>query len=108
MALRERKTGVALWVQQFIALLIKRFHHARRGKKSFISQIILPAVFVAAAMAFSLLRPPRGIMPALKLTPSQYGEPNYIFIANVRRNFTLSKAIVEAAIKGPGIGEFCL
>ena len=57
-------------------------------------------------MAFSLLRPPRGIMPSLKLTPSQYGDPNYIFIANTRRNFNLSKQVVEAAVEGPGLGGF--
>lgn len=99
------KTGLALWLQQFIALLIKRFHHARRGKKSFISQILLPAFFVAAAMAFSLLRPPRGVLPPLKLTPSQFGDPNYVFIANLRKNFSLSKQIVDAAVKVPGLGK---
>ena len=102
---QDAKTGLRLWLQQFIALLIKRFHHSRRGKKSFLSQILLPAIFVAAAMAFSLLRPPRGTMPSLKLTPSQFGEPNYVFIANTRRNFSLAEKIVEAAIKSPGFGK---
>ena len=103
---RNVKSGLALWIQQLIALLIKRFHHARRGKKGFVSQILLPAIFVAAAMAFSLLRPPRGVLPPLKLSPSQYGEPNYVFIANLRKNFNFTKRIVEAAVKGPGLGKF--
>ena len=70
------------------------------------SQILLPAFFVIAAMSFSLVRPPRGPLPPLKLTPSQYGEPNYVFIANVRKNFNFSKRIVQAAVKGPGLGKF--
>ena len=106
-AYRDVKTGLALWIQQFIALLIKRFHHIRRRRKLFISQILLPTFFVVAAMTFSLLRPPRGTLPSLRLTPSQYGEPNYVFIANVRKNFNLTKRIVEAAVKGPGLGMLC-
>ena len=56
-------------------------------------------------MAFSLLRPPRGVLPSLKLSPSQYGVPNYVFIANLRKNFSLTKKVVDAAVKGPGLGK---
>eukprot|EP00794_Sanderia_malayensis_P008047 gene8047-8909_t len=32
-AYTNKKEGLSLWIQQFFALLVKRFHHARRGKK---------------------------------------------------------------------------
>ena len=99
------KTGLSLWIQQFLALLVKRFHHARRGKKGFISQILLPAVFVAVAMAVSFLRPPRAVMPSLKLSPSQFGDPNYFFMSNLRKELNLTGKIAEALVSSPGIGN---
>ena len=53
-----KATGLTLIKKQFIGLLLKRFSHAKRNRKGFLSQIILPALFVCLAMVSSILRPP--------------------------------------------------
>ncbi|MGH0124822.1 UNVERIFIED_CONTAM: hypothetical protein FKN15_074026 [Acipenser sinensis] len=71
--------GWSLIRQQFVALLWKRFLHARRSRKGFFAQIVLPAVFVCIALVFSLIIPPFGKYPSLELQPWMYGE-QYTFI----------------------------
>uniref|UniRef100_A0A8C4MZA7 P-type phospholipid transporter n=1 Tax=Equus asinus asinus TaxID=83772 RepID=A0A8C4MZA7_EQUAS len=52
--------GWKLTQQQFVALLWKRLLIARRSRKGFFAQIVLPAVFVCIALVFSLIVPPFG------------------------------------------------
>uniref|UniRef100_A0AAQ4QFF7 P-type phospholipid transporter n=1 Tax=Gasterosteus aculeatus aculeatus TaxID=481459 RepID=A0AAQ4QFF7_GASAC len=59
--------GWSLKRQQFVALLWKRFLYARRSRKGFFAQIVLPAVFVCIALVFSLIVPPFGKYPSLTL-----------------------------------------
>ncbi|KAK3507673.1 hypothetical protein QTP70_032792 [Hemibagrus guttatus] len=73
--------GWSLKRQQFVALLWKRFLYARRSRKGFFAQIVLPAVFVCIALVFSLIVPPFGKYPSLELEPSMY-EEQYTFISN--------------------------
>ncbi|XP_039104096.1 phospholipid-transporting ATPase ABCA7 isoform X2 [Hyaena hyaena] len=68
-----RVQGWALTRQQLRALLLKRFLLARRSRRGLFTQIVLPALFVGLALLFSLLAPPFGPYPALRLTPSMYG-----------------------------------
>ena len=93
-------TGSKLWMQQLMAILIKRFHHAKRSKKGFISQILLPAIFVIVAMFASLIRPTHQNMPSLKLSVHMFKKPNAILFENHNINeFSekLSRAYMEAA-----------
>ncbi|KAK2865907.1 hypothetical protein Q7C36_001963 [Tachysurus vachellii] len=73
--------GWSLKRQQFVALLWKRFLYAKRSRKGFFAQIVLPAVFVCIALVFSLIVPPFGKYPSLELEPSMY-EEQYTFISN--------------------------
>uniref|UniRef100_A0A673J9Q2 P-type phospholipid transporter n=1 Tax=Sinocyclocheilus rhinocerous TaxID=307959 RepID=A0A673J9Q2_9TELE len=73
--------GWSLKRQQFVALLWKRFLYARRSRKGFFAQIVLPAVFVCIALVFSLIVPPFGKYPSLALEPSMY-EEQFSFISN--------------------------
>ncbi|NWY05107.1 ABCA1 protein, partial [Nothoprocta ornata] len=70
--------GWALARQQLRALFIKRLLHARRSTRGFFAQIVLPAVFVCIALLFSLIVPPVGRYPPLRLRPSMYG-PQFTF-----------------------------
>ncbi|XP_068781238.1 phospholipid-transporting ATPase ABCA1-like isoform X1 [Struthio camelus] len=71
--------GWKLMQQQFMALLWKRLLIAKRSKKGFFAQIVLPAIFVCIALMFSLIIPPFGKYPSLELQPWMYDE-QYTFI----------------------------
>ncbi|XP_034861497.1 phospholipid-transporting ATPase ABCA1-like isoform X2 [Mirounga leonina] len=72
--------GWKLTQQQFVALLWKRLLIARRSRKGFFAQIVLPAVFVCIALVFSLIVPPFGKYPSLELQPWMYNE-QYTFVS---------------------------
>ncbi|OXB73735.1 UNVERIFIED_CONTAM: hypothetical protein H355_007406 [Colinus virginianus] len=72
--------GWKLSQQQFVALLWKRLLIAKRSRKGFFAQIVLPAVFVCIALMFSLIVPPFGKYPSLELQPWMYNE-QYTFIS---------------------------
>ena len=74
--------GWKLTQQQFVALLWKRLLIARRSRKGFFAQIVLPAVFVCIALVFSLIVPPFGKYPSLELQPWMYNE-QYTFVRYV-------------------------
>ncbi|RLV92200.1 hypothetical protein DV515_00013870, partial [Chloebia gouldiae] len=48
--------GLPLLLKRTSALFIKRFHHTRRDVRGFIAQVILPVLFVMAAMGLGTLR----------------------------------------------------
>ncbi|ELK29428.1 ATP-binding cassette sub-family A member 7 [Myotis davidii] len=68
-----RVQGWTLTCQQLRALLLKRFLLASRSRRGLFSQILLPALFVALALMFSLIVPPFQYYPPLQLSPSMYG-----------------------------------
>ncbi|XP_070107010.1 phospholipid-transporting ATPase ABCA1-like isoform X1 [Equus przewalskii] len=72
--------GWKLTQQQFVALLWKRLLIARRSRKGFFAQIVLPALFVCIALVFSLIVPPFGKYPSLELQPWMYNE-QYTFVS---------------------------
>uniref|UniRef100_A0A4W5MT56 P-type phospholipid transporter n=1 Tax=Hucho hucho TaxID=62062 RepID=A0A4W5MT56_9TELE len=76
-------TGWELIRRQFLALFIKRFHHARRSRKGIIAQVILPAVFVCLSLIFSVIVPPFAEYPNLELQPWMYGLPQTTFYRNM-------------------------
>ncbi|TNN85161.1 ATP-binding cassette sub-family A member 1 [Liparis tanakae] len=79
-------TGWELIRRQFLALFIKRFHHARRSRKGLIAQVVLPAVFVCLSLIFSLIIPPFTEYPSLELQPWMYGLPQTTFFSAARLN----------------------
>lgn len=65
-------TGSALYLQQFCAILVKRFYYIRRNWKALFSQILLPGLFVCIAMTVALTAPQVQDLPAKVLSPAQY------------------------------------
>ncbi|CAF1416980.1 unnamed protein product [Rotaria magnacalcarata] len=65
-------TGRKLYFSQFQTLLLKRFHHTKRNWKVFLSHILLPLIFVAMSMGFTLLRPSQTFQRPWLLTPAMY------------------------------------
>uniref|UniRef100_A0A3Q2YEM8 P-type phospholipid transporter n=1 Tax=Hippocampus comes TaxID=109280 RepID=A0A3Q2YEM8_HIPCM len=99
--------GWSLKRQQFVALLWKRFLYARRSRKGFFAQIVLPAVFVCIALVFSLIVPPFGKYPSLALDPSMYGE-QFTFVSNdIPEDPHISK-LLGALTDRPGLRTRCM
>ena len=67
-----RSIGSVLYLQQFMAILVKRFHYTRRNWKGLFSQILLPALFVCIAMTVALTAPQNKDLPPMVLSPAQY------------------------------------
>ncbi|XP_061831887.2 phospholipid-transporting ATPase ABCA1 isoform X4 [Nerophis lumbriciformis] len=100
-------TGWWLIWQQLRALFIKRWLYARRSRRGFFAQIVLPAVFVLVALLASLIVPPFGKYPALKLEPWMYGE-QYTFFSNDAPENPALENLLEALLDKPGFGTKCM
>uniref|UniRef100_A0A8C7T2V0 P-type phospholipid transporter n=1 Tax=Oncorhynchus mykiss TaxID=8022 RepID=A0A8C7T2V0_ONCMY len=101
--------GWELIRRQFLALFIKRFHHARRSRKGIIAQVILPAVFVCLSLIFSVIIPPFAEYPNLELQPWMYGLPQTTFYSNDGPpNNTEVAHVVDSLVNNPGFGTRCM
>uniref|UniRef100_A0AAX7VHF3 P-type phospholipid transporter n=1 Tax=Astatotilapia calliptera TaxID=8154 RepID=A0AAX7VHF3_ASTCA len=100
-------TGWTLRRQQFIALMWKRFLYARRSRKGFFAQIVLPAVFVCIALVFSLIVPPFGVYPSLELQPWMYQEQATFISDDAPGNANMQK-LLDALLNAPGFGTRCM
>uniref|UniRef100_A0A8C1ISQ0 P-type phospholipid transporter n=1 Tax=Cyprinus carpio TaxID=7962 RepID=A0A8C1ISQ0_CYPCA len=99
--------GWSLKRQQFVALLWKRFLYARRSRKGFFAQIVLPAVFVCIALVFSLIVPPFGKYPGLALNPWMY-EEQFTFISDDAPHDISTQKLLNALLDDPGFGTRCM
>ncbi|XP_077664845.1 ATP-binding cassette sub-family A member 13 [Eretmochelys imbricata] len=59
-------------LEEIAALLMKRFHHTRRDWRGALSNVLLPVLFVAMAMALFTVKPLAIDYPSLKLMPGLY------------------------------------
>ncbi|XP_019393966.1 PREDICTED: ATP-binding cassette sub-family A member 7 [Crocodylus porosus] len=103
----RRLTGWALTRQQLRALFLKRLLYARRSTRGLLAQIILPAVFVCMALLFSLLVPPFGEYPPLRLEPWMY-EQQFTFFSNDAPGDPDSVRLLGALLAEPGFGTKCM
>ncbi|XP_052522360.1 retinal-specific phospholipid-transporting ATPase ABCA4 isoform X2 [Tympanuchus pallidicinctus] len=99
--------GFQLVHQQFKALFIKRFHHASRSYKDFLTQIVLPATFVLLSLVLTVIIPPFGEYPALTLDPWIYGQ-QFTFFSNERPGSEQMVSLTNAFLNKPGFGNRCL
>uniref|UniRef100_A0AAY4CP07 P-type phospholipid transporter n=1 Tax=Denticeps clupeoides TaxID=299321 RepID=A0AAY4CP07_9TELE len=99
--------GVSLVIKQFHALLVKRFHHATRSKKDFLSQIVLPACFVLLSLIFTMIVPPFGEYPSLTLSPWMYGQ-QFTFFSNERTSHPMINHFSHVYLNSPGMGTRCM
>uniref|UniRef100_A0A8C6JPU5 P-type phospholipid transporter n=1 Tax=Melopsittacus undulatus TaxID=13146 RepID=A0A8C6JPU5_MELUD len=93
--------GWKLTQQQFMALLWKRLLIAKRSRKGFFAQVVLPAVFVCIALMFSLIVPPFGKYPSLELQPWMYDE-QYTFVSNDAPEDAGTQRLLDALLDKPG------
>ncbi|XP_064420092.1 glucosylceramide transporter ABCA12 [Latimeria chalumnae] len=69
----KKLSGLRLFLKKVMAVGIKRFHHSRRDWKGMAAQVILPVLFVIAAMGLATIRPTVNVYPEKELSPSLYG-----------------------------------
>ncbi|XP_053437443.1 phospholipid-transporting ATPase ABCA7 [Nycticebus coucang] len=81
-----RVQGWALILHQLRALLLKRFLLARRSRRGLFAQIVMPALFVGLALAFSFIVSHFGHYPALRLNPAMYGAQVSFFSEDAPRD----------------------
>ncbi|KAM9174579.1 phospholipid-transporting ATPase ABCA7 [Mergus octosetaceus] len=103
----RRLRGWALTRQQLRALFTKRLLHARRSTRGFFAQIILPAVFVCIALLFSLIVPPFGKYPPLRLEPWMYGQ-QFTFFSDDAPGDPDTARLLGALLAEPGFGTKCM
>ncbi|KAL4616614.1 ATP-binding cassette sub-family A member 12, partial [Arapaima gigas] len=98
--------GLALFGQQVAATLLKRMHHSRRDWKGLFAQVLLPVLFVIAAMGLGSIQSSLQNFPELELSPSLYRfGKSYSFFSNQNQN---SSDLVDTMLSFPGIDNFCL
>ncbi|XP_061147735.1 phospholipid-transporting ATPase ABCA1b [Syngnathus typhle] len=102
-----KASGWNLRKQQFVALMWKRFLYARRSRKGFFAQIVLPAVFVCIALVFSLIVPPFGKYPSLELQPWMYEDQVTFFSDDAPGDATMQK-LLASLLDPPGLGTRCM
>ncbi|KAK7916255.1 hypothetical protein WMY93_012016 [Mugilogobius chulae] len=91
----------------FVALMWKRFLYARRSRKGFFAQIVLPAVFVCIALVFSLIVPPFGKYPSLELQPWMY-EDQVTFISDDAPGDANMQKLLISLLDDPSFGTRCM
>ncbi|KAI4890960.1 hypothetical protein NFI96_031544, partial [Prochilodus magdalenae] len=101
-------TGWPLIRHQFLALFIKRFHHARRSRKGIIAQVVLPAFFVCLSLIFSLIVPPFVEYPSLELQPWMYGKPQNTFYSADGQTVAQVESVTRSLLNEPGFGTRCM
>uniref|UniRef100_A0A670YKH3 ATP binding cassette subfamily A member 12 n=1 Tax=Pseudonaja textilis TaxID=8673 RepID=A0A670YKH3_PSETE len=106
MKISGKPNNLSLLLRKATALFIKRFHHTRRDVKGFIAQVILPVLFVTAAMGLGTLRTKVAEYPALHLSPALYGSSGQ---SDFFGNFNQTTDILVASLFSfPGIDNICL
>ncbi|XP_035265465.1 uncharacterized protein abca12 [Anguilla anguilla] len=98
--------GLALVGQQVAAMLMKRVHHSRRDWKGLLAQVLLPVLFVIAAMGLGSIRSNLQNFPKTELSPALYrsGE-QYSFLSNQNSN---SSKLADTMMSFPGIDNTCI
>uniref|UniRef100_F7D7G1 ATP binding cassette subfamily A member 7 n=1 Tax=Ornithorhynchus anatinus TaxID=9258 RepID=F7D7G1_ORNAN len=102
----KRVQGWVLIRQQLRALLIKRFLHACRSRRGLFAQIVLPALFVGLSLFFSLIVPPFGHYPPLRLQLSMYGPQQTFFSEDAPRDLE-SARLLDALMAESIFGSEC-
>ncbi|XP_056610473.1 glucosylceramide transporter ABCA12 [Triplophysa dalaica] len=99
-------SGLALTAQRVMAMLLKRVHHSKRDWKGLISQVVLPVLFVVAAMGLGSIKSDLQHFPKMELTPALYHvDEQYAFFSNQNSS---SSRLVDNMMSYPGIDHFCM
>ncbi|XP_063285490.1 uncharacterized protein LOC134571247 [Pelobates fuscus] len=99
-------SGLPLIFKKCLAIFIKRFHNTRRNWKGVISQVLLPVLFVIAAMGLGSLSSSTASYPELVLSPNLYGTTDQSVPFGLYNEST--ENLMSAMDSPPGIDNYCL
>nr|XP_014344924.1 PREDICTED: uncharacterized protein LOC102366091 [Latimeria chalumnae] len=102
----KKLSGLRLFLKKVMAVGIKRFHHSRRDWKGMAAQVILPVLFVIAAMGLATIRPTVNVYPEKELSPSLYGFEGQAVVFGTQNSTT--DPLVSVMLNNPGIDNKCL
>ncbi|XP_069768069.1 ATP-binding cassette sub-family A member 13-like isoform X2 [Narcine bancroftii] len=92
-----RVTGISLIFKQMAALMIKRFHHARRDWKGAIATLLLPVLLLILAMALFSVNPLSAEYPSRRMSPDIYQDSNITFFSSGKMDFkNLTNMLLES------------
>ncbi|XP_043104736.1 uncharacterized protein abca12 isoform X2 [Puntigrus tetrazona] len=98
--------GFALTAQRVMAMLLKRVHHSRRDWKGLFSQVLLPVLFVIAAMGLGSIKSDLQHFPKIVLSPALYHvDEQYSFFSNQN---PAANSLVDTMMSYPGIDHVCM
>ncbi|KAK2904797.1 hypothetical protein Q8A67_006596 [Cirrhinus molitorella] len=98
--------GLALTAQRVMAMLLKRVHHSRRDWKGLFSQVLLPVLFVIAAMGLGSIKSDLQHFPKIVLSPAMYHvDEQYSFFSNQN---PAANGLVDSMMSYPGIDHVCM
>ena len=87
----ERLHIVRVWLSQYEALLVKRFHYTRRKLLALVVQNVLPMVIIVLSLWIAHSLQTVNDQPSLLLSPSLFfnkSQDNYIFVGGYETNKT--------------------
>ena len=103
----HRLTGLRLFLYQYTALLVKRFHYTRRKTIAFLVQNILPLFVIAACLGIARYTLSVSDPPSLFLRPSLFfgiSSENYMFVGGVK-NIPGHKNYINTLLRPCGLGS---
>ncbi|ELU10178.1 hypothetical protein CAPTEDRAFT_187351, partial [Capitella teleta] len=113
--------GYMLYLQQFIAIIFKRYYYIKRNWKGLFSQILLPALFVCVAMTVALTAPQVTDLPKMVISTAQYYNytrpvGNYIPYSDLNQDIgdatwskeARGKELIRTFRMPAGVGATCL
>ncbi|XP_041118415.1 ATP-binding cassette sub-family A member 12-like [Polyodon spathula] len=98
--------GPRLFAQKVVGMLLKRIHHSRRDWRGLLAQVILPVLFVIAAMGMGTIKNGIQEYPEINLSPALYGYDSQSVFFGLRN--PSASDLVSKMMSFPGIDNFCL
>jgi len=87
-----------LYQQQALAIIIIRFHHLRRNRRAFLSQVLAPSFFIVLAMSVSFIKSGSLFLPRLPLTQSSVFDvrPNYVVMETLNQSSQVGVGLMKS------------
>lgn len=100
---------IQVWLSQYAALMVKRFHYTRRKVTALVVQNVLPLVIIALSLLIANSLQTVTDQPPLELSPSLFfakSQDNYMFVGGRQTNQT--EPYIDTLFRPCGVGAHLL